>query len=304
MIRKILATLDGSKTSESVLAHVGPLMGTFDAEATLAMVLSDDKASWKAYALSYLEALAKRLRAGGGRVDVAVLAGTPAPAIAQFAAGERYDLLAVCSRGRSGLRRLLLGSVAEEILRRASVPVLLAHPPIRGVPPVTEFRRIVVPLDGSHRSASVLPCVSEIAAAHGAKVTFVTVVSPTQTEDLPADTVCHNLFREQDRLKGRGLEVEVAVLYGDPATQILAFAANHHADLMAISTHGRTGLDRMRNGSVTETILRKSRRTMLVFRRAAIVREHPVHARGAEACRRAMGAFADAGAPGKGPYSR
>lgn len=303
MIRKILAALDGSRTSESILAHVEPLMRTFEAEVTLAMVLSRDKASWEGYALSCLEPLAERLRARGGRAGVAVLAGTPALAIAKFADEEGYDLLAVGSRGKSGLRRLILGSVAEEILRRATVPVMAAHPPAKGERAITEYRRIVVPLDGSHRSASILPCAAEIARAHGAKMTFVTVVSNTQKEELPADTVCHNIFREQDRLRGEGLEVDLVVLRGDPATEIVAFAAEDAADLIAISTHGRTGFDRWRRGSVTEAILRKCRRTMLVLRREAVVRDHPVHARGAQARRRAMGAFSAAGA-GKGPYSQ
>lgn len=303
MIRKILTALDGSKVSESILAQVETLMGMFGADVTLAMVIPEDRPSLERSTRAYLEKAAKRLRAGGRRVDVAVLTGTPGRAIARFAAGDGYDLIALCSRGKSGLRRLLLGSVAEEILRRASVPVLVAHPPLKDVQAVTEFKRIVVPLDGSHRSASILPCVSEMARAHGAKLAFVTVVSSTRKEDLPAETVCHNLFREQTDLQSQGLDVELAVLFGDPATEILAFAARNQADLIAICTHGRTGLDRMRHGSVTEAILRRNRRAMLVFRTAAVVREHPVHAVAAGARRRTLEVLAAAGAVVKGPYS-
>jgi nucleotide-binding universal stress UspA family protein len=304
MIQKILAALDGSKTSESIMAVVDPFLATFDAAVTLAMVIPEDSPLRERQGHAYLEALAGRFRAIGRRVDVAVLAGTPAPAIAKLAADHAYDLLALCTRGRSGLRRFLLGSVAEEILRRSSVPVLVAHPSSKGGPAVAELRKIVIPLDGSHRSASILPSVTEIARAHRAKVMFVTVVSPTRKEDLPVDTICHNVFREQERLKSQGLDVDLAVVYGDPATEILAFAAKNQADMIAISTHGRTGLDRMRHGSVTEEILRRCRMTMLVFRTAAVVREHPLHARGAEARRRALGVLAATAGPGNGPYSR
>lgn len=303
MIRRILTALDGSKRSESILGLVEPLLGMLGADVTLAMVIPEDSRSEERRARSYLSALVKRLSSGGGRAELTVLAGTPAPAIAKCAADGGYDLLALCTRGRSGLRRLLLGSVAEEVLRRATVPVLVAHPPLKGAPPVTEFRRIVVPLDGSHRSASILPCVSEIARAHGAKLSFVTVLSPGRDEDLPVETTSRNLFQEQKLIQSQGLEVDLAVLYGDPATEILAYAERNQADLVALSTHGRTGLNRMRYGSVTESILRHNRRTMLVFRTATVVREHPLHARAGDARRRAMGVLAAVGEQSKGPYN-
>ncbi|HEX7897586.1 MAG TPA: universal stress protein [Planctomycetota bacterium] len=303
MIRKILATLDGGKISESILAHVEPLRKAFDADLTLATVIPEHSSTLTGPALSYLESRAKPLREGGWRVDAAVLTGKPADAIATFAADEGYGLLALCSRGSSGLRRLLLGSVAEEILRQASVPVFVAHPPADGAEPFTKFRAIVVYQDGTHRAMSVLPCVVEMARAHGAKLTFVTVVPPTRTDGLPADTICHNLYRERDRLKAEGLDVDVVVLYGDPAAELLSFVAKSGADLIATATHGRTGMDRLRHGSVTEEIFRGGATRMLVFRAPAVVRDHPVHGVAIEARRRALAVLASAGEQDKGPYS-
>jgi nucleotide-binding universal stress UspA family protein len=113
---------------------------------------------------------------------------------------------------------------------------------------------------------------AELARAHDAKLCLVTVVSPTKKDELPVETVAANLFRQQKELQAEGLEVEVAVLYGDPAERILAYADETGADLLALSTHGRNGIDRVLYGSVAERLLRTGRRPLLVVRTAALPR--------------------------------
>ncbi len=301
MVRKLLTPLDGSKTSESILAYVEAILSGTDADVTLATVVRPGKPRDESYARAYLKSVAARLRDKGACVDTAVLAGSPAAEIVHHAAGGGYDLIVMSSRGKSGLRRLVLGSVAEEALRLAALPVLVAHPVQRGAP-APRIRKIVVPLDGSHRSASILPFAGELARAQGSKIGFVTVVSPTKKEDLPVEVAAKNLFREQKDLQEKGLEVELAVLYGDPATEILTFARNNQADLIALSTHGRTGLDRIRYGSVAEAILRRSRLPLLVLRTAAIVREHVLHGRALAAKKRALELAEAVGKRTHGPY--
>jgi nucleotide-binding universal stress UspA family protein len=302
MVRKILIPLDGSKQSESILAYGEELLSRTDANVTLASVLRHGTAKEERIARAKLQPVAERLREKGVCVETVLLEGDPASEIVGQAREGAYDLIAMSTRGKSGLRRLMLGSVTEEVLRLATTPVLVAHPAPEGASE-PELRKIVVPLDGSHRSASILPFVSELARAHGTKLAFVTVVSPTKKEDLPVEVVSKNLFNDQKRLKEQGLEVEIAVLYGDPAMEVLKFAENNKADLIALSTHGRTGLDRLRYGSVAEAILRKSRLPMLVIRTAAIVREHPVHATAAAARRRSLRIAEEVGKGSKSPYS-
>ena len=233
-----------------------------------------------------------------------VLHGNPSREIVRYAVRGKYDLVTLCTRGRGGLRRFVLGSVAEEVLRLSPIPVLVTHPTDKASA-VGRIRRIVVPLDGSHRSASVLEPVSQIARAQGSGLNFVTVVPSTGKQELPVEVVSKNLFHEQGELRKDGLEVEITILYGDPATEILTFADHKEADLVAISTHGRTGLDRLRYGSVAESILRRGKFPLLVLRTAAIPRLTVSYPRALKASHRSLEAIHAAEELSvRGPYNR
>lgn len=303
MPRKILVALDGTRISESVLPHVTSLLGVLDADVTLLRVVPPGKPGERKKALAYLERVAEPLRRKGVFVDTQVAVGTPAARIAERAGREGYDLVALASRRRRGLKRIVLGSVAEEVLRRAPVPVLVTAPRSEEAPAPAPPRSIVVPLDGSSRSAAVLPAVADLARAAGAKISFVTVVSPTGREELPVETAAHTLFSRQKALQEGGLNVEIAVLFGDPVDEILRFAGARNADLLAVATHGRSGLARWRYGSVTEALLRKSEVPLLVVRSIAQVRRGPLRPRAAQARRRALEMSAAASNLTQSPYS-
>lgn len=303
MTRKILTALDGSRTSESILPYLELLLRNEDADVTLARATMGDGLKEKQEVRSYLKGVATELEAKGACIDTAILEGAPAGALVKHAMEGHYDLIVMCTRGKTGLKRLILGSVAEEVLKLSPVPVMVVHPLEKGAA-APQLRRIAVPLDGSHRSASILPAVADLAKSMEAKISFVTVVSPTKKDDLPVEVVSENIFREQKALQKRGLEVDIAILYGDPVAETLGYAGRNHADLVAISTHGRSGLDRMRFGSVAAKILRKSELPLLVLRTAAIPKEHVMHQGGLKARRRALAVLAGAGEMKKGPYNR
>ncbi len=300
-MKRILVALDGSRGSESILAYVEALLRNVDADLTLATVVADGTPRQEKAARAYLRGVAARLSRKGAYADEEILVGNPAVELVRRAREGNYDLLAMCTRGKRGLKRLVLGSVAEEVLRRTPVPALVVHPAADGSPRV-EIRKIVVPLDGSHRSGAVLDPVAELARAFDAKVEFLSVVSPTKRETLPVETVAHNIFEEQKKLKAAGIDVELSILYGGPATEILSFSRSHGADLIAISTHGRTGLDRVVYGSVAERVLRKGSFPLLVVRNAAVPREHRLHPRAVKARRRALATLKSVGSLTRSPY--
>lgn len=304
MIRKILVPLDGSPTSESVLPYVEMLLGIADSNVTLLQVMDPYRAEQEPVMRAYLNGAAERLRGKGAYVDSVVLSGTPAHAISNFAANSRFDMVAMCTHGRSGLARLFMGSVTEETLRHLTVPALVVHPLQEGERPVP-FRSILIPLDGSHRSASVIPHAAVIARAVGAHVDFVTVISPTGGEALPTKVAASNIERERKALQDQGLEAGTTILFGDPATEILQAAESRHASLLAISSHGRSGLDRLMYGSVAESILRKSAIPVLLLRTAAVVKPHALHPTGVRAAHRALEMSHDAEKREfRGPYNR
>jgi len=285
MVQKILTALDGSKTSESILPYLETLLASQDADITLVQAVPPGSLDGSKEATAYLNRLAGALRNRGAVVDTQVLTGAPAPAIVDMAVRGGFSLILMCSRGKNGIQRLLMGSVAEEVLHRSPIPVLIVHPLAKPEGKM-RIKRIVVPLDGSHRSGSILPHVAPLAKATGAKLLFMTIVEPRAKSDYPVEVVARNLFREQKRLQQQGIQTELAIRYGDPTVEILSFGDVQNADLVALSTHGRTGLERALYGSVTESVLRQGKFPMLVLRTAGKFVPDPLHAPAVRAQRR------------------
>lgn len=276
MVQKILTALDGSKTSESVLPYLETLLASQDADVTLVKVLASESSTRSHEAYAYLDRIADTLREKGAVVDTRVRTGRPAPTIVDLAVEGGYSLIVMCSRGRTGVKRLLMGSVAEEVLRRSPIPVLIVHPTSKAGK--LRIKRIVVPLDGSLRSGSILPRLAPLAKATGAKLLLMTVVEPRAKPDYPVEIVARNIFREQKQLHKQGIPTELAIRYGDPATEILSFADVQDADLLALSSHGRTGVERALYGSVAESVLRKGKLPLLILRTAGKFVSDPIHA--------------------------
>ncbi len=303
MVRKILAALDGGKPSESILPWLELLLAAEDSNVTLARVVAENREQEKADARTYLQGVAARLSERGAYVDSAVLEGSPAGQLVDFAHGGSYDMIAICTAAKTGLKRLVLGSVTEDILRHSQVPLFAVHP-LPGEARPQAIRTILVPLDGSHRSLTVLPAASGVARAQGAALVLATIVSMTKKEALPIEIVAESIYGAQKALQTQGLEVEVAVLFGDPATEILRFARERFVDLLAISTHGRTGLDRLLYGSVTERVLREGNLPLLIQRTADVPARHPLGSRALQARRDALRLQDSVGTVPKGPYNR
>ena len=137
-----------------------------------------------------------------------------------------------------------------------------------------EIKRILVPLDGSQCAETVLPkveklavdlkvgiCLLRVAYAHsfpGADPTDVEVKVVREAEDY--------LKTVEERLKAKGLKVDSHVRYGNDAEEILDHAAMKDIDMVAMSTHGRSGVGRWLLGSVAEKILRHSPKPIFLVR--------------------------------------
>jgi nucleotide-binding universal stress UspA family protein len=267
-LRRLLVPLDGSTLSEAILPVAEGLTRAHVAELLLLRVLEgqrvrDHEVELEHDAQRYLEATAERLHGRGLRHVRRVLwHGEPEQAIVNAAVRERVQLVAMSTHGRSGLDRLRFGSVAEAVVRRAPVPVLLA----RGVAPWGEagIRRILVPLDGSPASEAVLPMVAALAGPFDLGIDLLHVAEPggagPERADRPGPAKGPEpgayLGRVAAGLETRGLRASTILRRGLPPEIIATVAAETGADLVAMSTHGRTGLGRLLVGSVAERVLR------------------------------------------------
>ena len=182
------------------------------------------------------------------------------------------DLIVLGTHGRTGLRRLLAGSVAESVLHEARCPVLA----VRGTDPAREARpaRVLLhPTDFSGCSEAALRVARALARDHGARL-VVLYVAPLEVLADGTAVMADQRF-DQDvleeirgRIEGPDLEfcVETLLGQGDPAAVILRVAREVRAGLIVMGTHGRTGLGRLLMGSVAETVLRGSRGPVLVVK--------------------------------------
>lgn len=141
MYRRIIMPVDGSDLAEQVVPHVEALSKAFGAHVTILWVTAPvatvagvpvaSEERWQTeddeLARPYLEHVQERLLAGGVDVVVERARGVPAKVILERAASSEADLIAMMTHGRSGIKRLALGSVAEEVVRHAECPVLLVR---------------------------------------------------------------------------------------------------------------------------------------------------------------------------------
>lgn len=217
----------------------------------------------------------------GIAVDAVLLDGPVAEGVATYATRVGADLVLITTHGRSGVKRMWLGSVADALLHLTHLPLLVLHPPPGGQVPLdpADFRHLFVPLDGSELSASILDAACDLAEAAGARVTLGHVVVgssgltgrlfPVRPHELAAalEKAEAYLEAEAEALRSRGFAVDIAVeTYDDAAVGIARMAESLDADVIALATHGHGGLRRALAGSVADAVLHTSPLPLLVQR--------------------------------------
>lgn len=212
-----------------------------------------------AAARDYLNELAEDLPCST-RVEVAYSdERSPAPSI--VGAAERSQaMICMASHGRSGLGHALLGSVAEEALALAGRPIVLVGPQVAPCADAPSSG-VVACVDGSALSTAVLPAASAWAATLGVPLQLVRVVEPNEGSESSGDLWLYDesCVAAIDRV----VTPQVKLLHGRAADSI-AFFAGPFVDLIAVATHGRSGLSRVVLGSVAMQIVHKARSPVLV----------------------------------------
>jgi nucleotide-binding universal stress UspA family protein len=220
--------------------------------------------------LSYFDRLEERLRRfyvpdRPLEVEYFVEVGGAAEEILRRAEDLGADLIVLGTHGRTGLGRLLAGSVAEAVLRGAHRPVLALSSP--GLPwPAEPIRAILHPTDFSERDEAALRVARALARDHGARLILLHVApvviahhGAMATLPDPCD-LRDALEGVRKRIDGPDLKhpVEVRLRTGDAAAGIVEEAEQGGCGLIVLGTHGRTGLGRLLMGSVAEGVLRQS----------------------------------------------
>lgn len=288
MFRRVLVPLDGSDFAETALPLALAVVERSGATLELVSTVKGGE-SEESERRSYLNELARRL---GGQtkatVETELLRGDAADALVDRIAASGPDLVVLSTHGRGALERAWRGSVADELVRRVRVPLLLV--PSRaagadgGAATPSGIGRIVLALDGSEVGEATLEPASALASAMGASVMLVRVerkpfdVGAAGPEaggsergqfDRSGLTSRDYLDDVARRLEQKGVQVAgQEVTAGSPAPTILNFADSSAADVITMATHGRGGVRRMLVGSVSEQVLQESTRPLLIVRPA------------------------------------
>ena len=210
-----------------------------------------------------------RARAGGLTVETTMKGGHPAREILALADRAQADMLVIGTHGRGGVEHLLLGSVAEKIMRKASCPVLVVPP---GAPGESDalFSRILGPIDVSAASAHALTYALSLAQETDGHVTLLYVVEP-----VPAAGEFGALDIEEYRRAGEEharkvlrdavpddvrtwCRLDERVATGKPSERILDAATTERADVIVMGVRGRGAIDLLAFGSTTNEVIRRA----------------------------------------------
>lgn len=307
--RSILVPLDGSSLAESALPQAVELAKATSSGLVLLQVVQSFKPfpylggisdvtheaievylEEAAYVKRYLHSVAERLGSFGPIIETRVLDGDPAASIARFAEDpiSQVSGIVMCTHGRTGANRALLGDVAQKVLRMLPVPLLLVHPDMESrLDPaaIPHYKTLLVPLDGSLPAEQALYHARCIARDPGARLVLVSVVSAplefklvkeegrSDWSAVPWHSSAVEMAEYLDgitgQLAGAGLRVAAQVTYGDVVGEIVAVATSVKADMIVMATNSRRGLEQLMAGSTAERVLQQAELPVLLVRAKA-----------------------------------
>lgn len=263
MYKRILVPLDGSPFSEEVIPYAAGLAAVHNTELVLLRIV--DKAADEDHAKDYIHTTASAHGASG----LCLLSTSDAAQAILTEAGSRPGtLLAMTSRGHSGLMELVLGSVARRVVRGAGGPVLVYHPTGNraAAPEKVKLRSVVVPLDGGAQPEAMAHDAAKFALWAGAGVQIVSAVQAVSaskvgkapSREMPMLESSYVRSEAAALAKQHGVTVDWEVLHGDPVEAISDHVARRGDVILAMVTRRKDALEAALLGSVTSGCLRKA----------------------------------------------
>ncbi|HVO92646.1 MAG TPA: universal stress protein [Terriglobales bacterium] len=287
MYHRILVPLDGSELSAGVLPYVRWLVRALNTPVELLYVI-DPAHPTLTPGTGYLNSLAASFSALA-TVKCKIDSGYPADIIVDVAAAEPATLVAMATHGYSGAKRWLLGSVAEKVLHSLAGDLFLVRPGAGESSAEVQLKTALVPLDGSKQAERIFPTVLEMAQRLDLGIQLLHVTrrvyaappdafvpvfgaTPNFKELWAQDRAAANqyLTEKAAQLRAQGAaKTSAAVIEAGAdgrAGEIIDHADNVAASLIAMTSHGRSGIGRWLIGSVTERVARHSKRPVFIVR--------------------------------------
>jgi nucleotide-binding universal stress UspA family protein len=284
----ILVPLDGSPLAEQALPHACRLARASGSALHLvraALPVADPDAGTTSrssvqHAETYLGNVRDRLRTEGYAVTISSLYSDPVPGILLAARVNGASLIVMSTHGRTGLRRMVLGSVTERLVQDCHLPVLVVNNDSCSVAPEGRYQHILVPLDGSICAEAALTTITAMQLEHDAHVLLLRSVPPlagaaggyasgayVQPDLLDEDQQRLEAGQYLDLIAARylhGQRFQTRVVAEYAAKAILDAIAESQVDLVVLATHARHGIDRFAHTSVAGHVLHHTGTPVLV----------------------------------------
>ncbi|MDD5762255.1 MAG: universal stress protein [bacterium] len=289
MFKHLLVPLDGSRMAEVSLPAAVYLAGTLGAVVTLIHVIErgapqdihgERHLTSPDEARDYLDEVAAREYFAGISVERHVHGNEVndvARSIAEHVGELGPDLIVMCTHGRGGLRGVMFGSIAQQVVGLGTTPVLLVPPVATGASSAFSCHRMLVALDGNPDHEEGLRVAASLAKIGGAEVCLVMAVHTVNTLsgeqaatakllpgathallDLAEKDAGEYLHRHMTALQAAGVTATADVRRGDPVVVILGASKRTMADLIVLATHGKTAMDAFWSGSATPNVTSRS----------------------------------------------
>ncbi len=265
-LNRILVATDGSAYSEnavkqaillakkcsSKLFAISVIVTNLEFEVTMPQVVEEDEKK----ALEHLQAVKAKASKEGVDCDITTVHGDdPYQDIVRQASKNRVDMIIVGRHGRTGLARLMVGSVAAKVIGHAPCNILVVSPTAH-----VEFRKIQVAIDGSDFSKAALNEAISMTKRCGSALVVLSVAS-SDAESGPAAGI---VKQAAELATQEGVAVQNVTMTGKPYEVIVETARKNHADLIVVGSHGRRGMERLLMGSVAERVIGHTEKAVLV----------------------------------------
>jgi nucleotide-binding universal stress UspA family protein len=290
MFKSILIPLDGSHLAEAALPAAASLAEKLNALVTLLHVIEQNHherhLTRTEEAEAYLENLVKQSFPAGTKASWHVHSSevTDVPASIVEHTGEfKPDLIIMCAHGHGGIRDLLFGRIALQVVAKGRTPLLLLQPMTSEQKPFA-LRRILVPLDSESIHDDSLPIAKNLAKAYGAELYLLCVIPTYSTLtgeeaaassllpgttsaflDLKENQAKEHMQGHLNELISEGFRTSAEIARGDPAQTIVNVAERSKADLIVLSTHRHAGMDAFWAHSVSPNVVRRTRIPILLI---------------------------------------
>jgi len=288
MWKKILVPLDGSDLAELALPYAEELANAFKSEIILLHVSEPSEDRYRHMHELYVKEVADRVKERFKKVTPVVVSGKPADEIISYADKNKVGIIIMTSHGRSGIMSWATGSIASKLLQGAAAPLLLvrAAKPGRKAQREVLLNRILLPLDGSEAGEAAVEYIGEMMSRLESEVTLFGVVSSGQhirsvggldyinypEEQLElfkkeAQEYLDGVYRRLKRRKGTvKVVLKVGEKAGDVGQEILKYAEEKKVNLIAISSHGHSGIEKWVFGSIANKVVLNSQSPVLVVK--------------------------------------